>query len=191
MESGQVYGDTVNTAARMVEIALGGQIILSEQAASRLTGPQREKARRFDEVCVKGKKNPIVIYDLVWTPLDTTAIAPVLMHSNNKPGGLTLRYLDETYSLEPAEGQFRIGRSPENDLVVNADSVSRKHGSIAFGRDRFVLSDTSTNGTYVCPEGGESIYLRRESMPLWGRGQFALGVPIPAGCIYTIRYNCG
>jgi predicted component of type VI protein secretion system len=52
-------------------------------------------------------------------------------------------------------------------------SVSRKHATVEFGRDRLVLLDTSTNGTYVETQDGETVFLRREAFPLWGRGRIA------------------
>ena len=189
MESGRMFGDTINAAARVTAIAQGGQIILSESVASRLTGPQSAKARRFDEVCVKGKREEIVVYDLLWKPFNVTAIAPVSGYDRNEIARFTLRYLDGTYALDHAKGAFVIGRDPDSDLIVDVESVSRKHVSIDFQRNRFVLSDTSTNGTYIYPEGGESLYLRRQSIPLWGRGEFALGVRITAGCKCIIHYS--
>lgn len=188
MEDGRMFGDTINTAARIAGIAQGGQIILSEPVASRLTGPEKTKVRRFDEAHVKGKQKAIVIYDLLWRPFDVTSVAPVSIYTDNRTPRITLSYLDETYSLEVGE-EFKIGRSPDSDLIVDLDSVSRKHVVIEFRRDRFVLSDTSTNGTYVYPEDGESIYLRRQSLPLWRRGRFSIGAPVTAGCRYIIGYN--
>jgi len=188
IEGGRMFGDTINTAARIAGIAQGGQIILSEPIASRLTGAHRTKVRRFDEAHVKGKQKAIVVYDLLWRSFDVTSVAPVSLYTENESPRITVSYLDKAYSLK-AEKIFVIGRSPDSDLIVDVEAVSRKHVTIEFRRGRFVLSDTSTNGTYVYPEDSELIYLRRQSLPLWGRGQFSVGAPTTAGCRYIIGYH--
>lgn len=45
---------------------------------------------------------------------------------------------------------LRIGRGPDNDLVLEGDSVSRRHTHIERrGNDWYAVDDRSTNGTYV------------------------------------------
>jgi pSer/pThr/pTyr-binding forkhead associated (FHA) protein len=51
-------------------------------------------------------------------------------------------------SLKPHE--TRIGRAPTNDIVVDADRVSRAHASIVIGPTGATLNDLgSRNGTFV------------------------------------------
>lgn len=45
--------------------------------------------------------------------------------------------------------QVTIGRDPESDIVVDLDSVSRRHATIHLGSMAFVEDHGSTNGTYV------------------------------------------
>lgn len=48
------------------------------------------------------------------------------------------------------EGALTIGREPENTLVVDVDSVSRRHARIDLRDGSFVVADLgSTNGTFV------------------------------------------
>ena len=42
-------------------------------------------------------------------------------------------------------------------------------------RDKFVLIDHSSNGTYVTVQGEPEIVLRREELTLRGRGQVSFG----------------
>jgi len=45
---------------------------------------------------------------------------------------------------------LRIGRGPDNDIVLEGDSVSRRHTHLERrGDDWFAVDDRSTNGTYV------------------------------------------
>jgi len=193
VEEGRMFGDTINTAARMAGIARGGQIVASEQVVNRLTDILRARARRFDEVKVKGKQHKIVVYDLPWRMTNLTRIQPpAASPSSSEPTlTLTLRFRQHSHSLRANRSDFSIGRSVGNDLVVMWGSVSRTHATVAFGRERFVLADKSTNGTYVQTQDGETVYLRRESLPLWGRGRIGLGAPLTEGSDHVIEFECG
>jgi len=174
----------------MAAIAQGGQIIASEDVVKRFTDPFKDLARRFDRVKVKGKQEPIVVYDLLWQPALVTEILPSASHADAPLTGLSLSYEGQDRRLDPGRGAFSIGRAPSNDLVVMSGSVSRKHATVELGRDRFVLLDTSTNGTYVETQDGETVFLRREAFPLWGRGRIALGAPAVEGLAHLIEFEC-
>jgi class 3 adenylate cyclase len=192
VEEDRIFGDAVNTAARMAAIARGGQIIASEDVVKQLESPFNTVARRFDRVKVKGKSEPIVIYDLLWQPAQVTEIhSAALADGTVAAEGLKLCYRGDCRRLQPAHGTFAIGRSNDNDLVVPSGSVSRRHATVEFGRDRFVLLDMSTNGTYVQTQDGEAVYLRRESFPLWGQGRIALGAPVQDGQTHIVDFECG
>ena len=192
VEEGRMFGDTINTAARMAGIARGGQIVASEDVVKRLAGPLRTMARCFDEVKVKGKQHKIVVYDLPWKMTNLTMIQPAARSSAaSEPAlTLTLRFRRDCHRLRADQSEFNIGRSPGNDLVVMSGSVSRTHATVEFGRERFVLTDKSTNGTYVQNQDGETVYLRREALPLWGRGRIALGAPLAEGSDHVVEFEC-
>lgn len=74
-----------------------------------------------------------------------------------------------------------MGRGSGCALIVEAGLVSRVHAKIEYRRGKFVLIDQSTNGTFVRSEDNREVYLRREEMPLLGRGHISLGhVAAPA-----------
>ncbi len=53
----------------------------------------------------------------------------------------------------------RIGRAPDNEIVLESPAASRYHATITYGADLPMLADTgSTNGTYV---NGESLLAQR------------------------------
>jgi hypothetical protein len=56
---------------------------------------------------------------------------------------------DEKYPLE-GRGPWSVGRSQENDIVINDPNVSRRHARISRADDGFVVEDLgSTNGTLL------------------------------------------
>ncbi|MFC6672948.1 FHA domain-containing protein [Marinobacterium aestuariivivens] len=61
----------------------------------------------------------------------------------------------ERFALEP--GLIRIGRAPDNDLVLDDPSVSSRHAELGFQHGQWTLTDLqSTNGSYVGDEAAES-----------------------------------
>ena len=60
--------------------------------------------------------------------------------------------------------------------MVESNWASRSHLEITWKRDKFILTDHSTNGTTLRIASGESVFLKRESYPLIGKGSFTLGV---------------
>ena len=61
-----VFGDSVNVAARMTALAKGEQILLSGFTAETLSVPLRARVREIDHLTVKGKHQDIGIFELIW-----------------------------------------------------------------------------------------------------------------------------
>jgi len=82
-----------------------------------------------------------------------------------------------------------MGRDERCDLVVKSYFASRRHAVIEMSRDRFVLTDQSSNGTFVVPESGHEIFLKRESLPLLGDGTISLGAAPSDDTSYTVAFH--
>ena len=68
-----------------------------------------------------------------------------------------------------------LGRDPGHELSVDSKLASRNHAQIEYSNGKFVLSDHSTNGTFVLTGEDETIHLHRETFLLQGSGQISLG----------------
>jgi len=66
--------------------------------------------------------------------------------------------------------------------------VSRVHARIEMRRTKFILVDQSTNGTFILPQGGQMVHLRRDEMPLEGEGLINLGKEATPDAPMVIRY---
>ena len=58
---------------------------------------------------------------------------------------------------------------------MRGNLISRMHARIEFNRNRFMLTDQSTNGTFVQIDGQEEAFVRRDSVQLKGEGMIGLG----------------
>lgn len=174
LESGDVFGDAVNVAARMAGLAKGGQIITTADSVEALPPTLRASTRHLDRIPVKGKAEDIDIFEVIWQSEDVTRMATGLIKTEVKTARLKLNYHAESAELMHDTLPFILGRGKKADMVVNDTMASREHARIECRRGKFILTDMSTNGTYVITPEGPS-YLRREDLVLSGQGRIALG----------------
>ncbi len=176
VERGDVFGDAVNVAARMADVAKGGQIITTRAAVRKLSAALQESTRHLDRIQVRGKGSELDIYEVIWQPEDVTRIVtPVLL--NDMDVGrvrLHLRYRETEIDIGNSSEAVILGRGQKADLVVDDSMASREHARIECRRGKFYLTDHSTNGTYLKSLDGTS-YVRREEVQLAGAGSIGLG----------------
>jgi len=186
---GDIFGDTVNTAARMAGIAKGRQIILSDETAQLLSLSLKEKTREFDKVHVKGKSEEMLISELVWENAGVTQMVSFDNLVSQLKQYLILTCVGKELKSDSDGADLQLGRSDECDLIVDAKLASRYHARITVRRGQFVLSDQSTNGTYVQSEDGDLYFLRRDEMALKGSGVISLGAQIEHQGDWLIKYQ--
>lgn len=167
-----VFGDSVNMAARLASVANSGEVLCSQDLYDQLGGKYRAMLRFFGPRHFKGK----------------TAVSNIYLFSDAVPGQATeitfheeeereradaarltndgvraaLRFAYQTF-IASAEKPILMGRSPECDLVVPLPWVSRKHATIEVRGEQVYLTDSSTSGTYVALAGQVPFVVRRES----------------------------
>lgn len=191
-ESGDVFGDAVNLAARMCELAVADQIITTRATADLLSSRLRTGIRDLGHATVKGKREDIQICEVIWhNDVEMTLMPTMLpgMAARTTRIGITLSHAGQRLALTGQRPRASIGRDKSSDLVVSDVMASRHHARIELRNGKFVLIDQSTNGTYVS-EGGKTIFLHREELPLVGSGYFTLGHKSPADLPETIHYSC-
>jgi adenylate cyclase len=189
MEGGDVFGDAVNVAARMAAQAKGGQIITTQSTVDLLAPILRASTRFVDRAPIKGKKEEIEIYEIIWQEEDVTRMATGMMSEDMKPEvKLRVRYADKDIVLNKERSSLVMGRSNSCDLPINEKLASRQHVRIEMRRDKFFIIDQSTNGTHVLIENAEEEFLRREEMPLQGAGQISLGKSFAEGPTEIVKF---
>jgi adenylate cyclase len=102
---GDVFGDTVNLAARLTEMAAKGQIITSLDTVQKLEPIQRLDCRTLYEIQVKGKEKGVPLCEVLWTDTDD-ATTMVAQHATTDAGE-TLRIVYKTRVIELSEDHRR------------------------------------------------------------------------------------
>jgi adenylate cyclase len=173
---GDVFGDAVNVAARVVEIARPGQVLITDSCFENVPLLGRSRIRTIDCITVRGRSVETTIMEVMWQRGRTaTTVVPPVPRSHDDEGCVILGHAGRIYTVAQQSNPFLIGRDASCQLVIANSMASRQHASIEWRRGKFVLSDRSTNGTFILPEGGRSIHLRREAFVLQGAGIIGLG----------------
>ena len=189
----QLYGDAVNTAARMSDIAKKFEIVLTAAAQAQLPEPIRwRNLRLIPKVPVKGKPEPMDIYLLPNEKQKLTDYRPPL-HAKARAITLQLRYGTTLVIVDAAAAACLIGRDDECRMKIDHRLVSRRHASIECVSGKFFLQDHSTNGTYVTEAGGggEATLVQREIFQLKGTGAISLGIEPAANPDHCIVFSLG
>jgi class 3 adenylate cyclase len=174
---GDVFGDTVNLAARLTEMASKGQIITSLETVQMLEPIQRLDCRALYEIPVKGKDKGVAICEMMWTDTDDATQLVSSRAATDGTDTLRLVYRSRVVNLSQEHPSLVVGRDATADLVVPDRMASRTHCVIERRQDKFVLTDRSANGTYLSIDGDREIVLRREESLLRSHGYIALGQP--------------
>jgi len=73
VDKNHIAGDVVNTAARIQSEAVADQILISKDVYSRVCESEDILCRFHNKIGVKGKKEPLELYRVVWQDEDTVA----------------------------------------------------------------------------------------------------------------------
>jgi class 3 adenylate cyclase len=185
-----VFGDTVNLAARLVGQAGKGQIITSLETMAMLGPVYRAWTRRLYSIQVKGKTTEVELCEVLWRQgADTTALVPNRAPAKPRLIVLRLKYRERELIRRREQDSITIGRDQNAGLVVAEAMASRLHCTIERRQGKFVLADHSTNGTYVTPEGEAEMLLQREEFTLGKHGWIACG-QARAATSDLIEYFC-
>ncbi|MFK7994445.1 MAG: adenylate/guanylate cyclase domain-containing protein [Granulosicoccus sp.] len=196
-DSGDVYGNAVNVAARVAGFANASEIYTTEDTVYQLSPQMRKAATFLDHVDFKGIEQPLPVYRIQWQeestqkPTEDTRIVTAVSRTSKYRSDMVLELSMGalTIRIDKDNPQIRIGREVDNDFVIRHESTSRYHASIELQRGRFLISDSSTNGTYLIRQGTNALFVRRESISLDSTGIIGAGWHPSASDAEQISYR--
>jgi len=188
-EEGDVFGDAVNVAARMVALAKQRQILTTEETVNSLPAKLRGAARCIDRTTIKGKSGEVDIYEIVWEHHAVTVMLDGSLEGMAMRSRLELSFAESILEVDIDRPAATLGRQTHNDIIVNDSRVSRSHARIEYRRGKFVLIDQSTNGTFVLMQSKKSIHLKRDEAVLLGSGIIGLGREVTPESTMAVHFS--
>jgi class 3 adenylate cyclase len=199
MESGEVveidgdcYGDAVNSAARLADLAGAEQILATQRVRDALAPLQQAQLRSLGPMYLRGKSEVTEVFRVEWQA-DRDADATVMgmsMFKAGKESSLELSAQGQTLRLDARGEKLTLGRASTASLSLNDSRVSRVHATVDWRGGHFVLSDASSFGTWVYMGNQTApVVLRRTDCYLVGQGQIVLGCEREADNAPTVAFS--
>lgn len=176
------------TATRLATLLGDGGIVISGAIVDTLT-----PALRQNVIPVLHPKAWIPAHTLTWEGGEAAASSNCQFASdmiiNSPPPCIVLRLGDREYAFGDDKPFIAVGRDPLSDVVINDPKASRRHFRIINQRDRCVVVDQSTNGTYITHCEGGALMVKHEMAGLRGKGWITLGHPYEPNDRYVIEFE--
>ncbi len=175
---GDCYGDAVNSASRLADLASADQILTTQRVCDALPAEQKAQLRSLGPMYLRGKAEVTEVYRVDWQPEreNDATVMGVSMFKPQAQGLLEISANGQTLRLPPRGERLTLGRSVTANLAINDSRVSRIHATVEWRGGQFVLSDVSSFGTWVyMGNQSEPVVLRRTECYLVGNGLITLG----------------
>lgn len=192
-ESGDVFGDAVNVAARIAALTRARQILATQEVVDLLPAEMRQIARPVMRAELRGKESALNMFQILWEKDDTMSTR-IGMSAFRKPpetqrqNELLLRYRQHVVTLSEGNRSALLGRGDTCTLVIHNNFASRQHARIEYNFGKFLLSDHSANGTYIRFGDNQVVQLHQQQIVLHGSGSISLGEPFSEAPTETIEY---
>ncbi len=175
-----VFGDAVNVAARITAITRARQIMTTRAAVESLPQDLRDKARELKRAELRGKDESFDMFQIQWELEDTTKTRiglPAFRKPADTKHELMLRYRQKVVALNEKQKSVMLGRGEACDLMIYNTFASRQHARIECSFGKFLLTDHSSNGTYVRFSDNQVVQVNNQQIVLHGSGSISLGEP--------------
>lgn len=191
LSKGDVFGDTMNVCARLVVIANPEQILTSAQTVEALSPGLRTRCRALFPTRIKGRAGEVEVSEVMWRydPATTETNLTRADFARAVQLSLKLIYRGNLFVVSRTRPTITMGRDDGNDVVIASLFASRFHAKVSTREGHFVLTDLSSNGTFLLvDENTGEVHLRREEAVLSGRGWIGLGKNASTHGEHSVRY---
>ncbi len=186
-ENNDVFGDTVNVAARMAGLAKGMQIMTTGATVRSLSPMLRLSTRNIAALAIKGKDDDVAVSEVIWQGGEELTMSTSSIMMAEPAATLLLEHHSKTWELD--HGSVVLGRDVQCNIVVNDRNASRQHARVERRRDKYFLVDQSTNGTFVSFAGEPEVVLRREEIMLRSKGRIGFGHSVDLPDTETVSFT--
>lgn len=187
VEGKDAHTQAISVAVRELVKAKAGQIVTTQETAGNLSAQYEVKFGASD-VSAGGR-----LFEIL--PPANPQEEMTRIASLGDRAGKKLRLLWRQSDLTKKETVLyndrpliTFGREEGNDIVIENNMASRRHGRLEYRRGSIYITDNSTNGTFVFPETGAKFKVYKNEHTLSPRGYFCLGEELCESHPLTIHF---
>jgi class 3 adenylate cyclase len=178
-EDSDIFGNTVNVAARVTAITRAGQTLATREVLDALPAHLQGNLKLIMRAEFKGKQDHQEVYQVVSEQNDVQATRcgiPAYRKSPDSSGDeMLLRHGKAALKICKGRSSVSLGRAEMCDMVVHSEFASRLHTRIEQRFGKFFIADQSANGTYIRFSDGSIVHLARQEIRLKGNGSISMG----------------
>ena len=169
VQVGEFSGPVLDATKKMVTRAKPSQIIASQQFIDQVAGEDIETKHLGSVNDQSGKIDIIeIVTQHSGKGAEHEAQAPAAQEgaAANTATQTVLMFQGTQIIVGESQPIVVMGRDVNNDFIVNVETASRQHARVEYENGCFVISDHSTNGTYVQLTGGQPVFLKQQQIQL-------------------------
>lgn len=196
---GDCYGDAVNVASRLSDLSGPDHIWATRTVVSQLASLDDEvRFRSLGTIPLRGRSQAAEVFQVDWEADDVAghhltrpAVLPeTRLRKAPAAAGIRLAWVEREQRFRVRDLPLHLGRSEAAEFPVTDDRVSRLHARLEWRNGSFVLTDTSSYGTWVrFATGPGELALRRDECTLVGAGEIALGGSFADFTVPTVHFE--
>lgn len=193
---GDCYGDAVNVASRLSDLASPHEIWISSPDLDYTRETNGIRYRPLGQINIRGRVEPCMVHQIEWHEDESSDFITMQGNFGQDPKGdalgqeIALSYQDQIRSYMCFDLPLHVGRIRHCEFIVADPRVSRTHIRLEWRNGRIVLVDVSSYGTWIRFSGSRSeVLLRREECVLYGEGEIGLGAPFSDSTVPTVRFK--
>ncbi len=188
-QDADIYGDAVNTAARLATLAKPSEVLIGDTVFADLSDEIQTLCVSMGGIKLKGKKDATHVHSFTVSALATQTVLfgaaePSL---GRRTESVTLNTDTNKVTLMDAQSA-KIGRSSACNLVLDHPWVSREHGSFELRSAQLEYTDHSSSGSTVITAEGQEFAIHRRSLLLNGEGVVLVGTRDRAAHSSVVHY---
>ena len=189
-EDNDIFGDAVNVASRVTSITRANQIMTTAAVVDKIPLGMHDKIRKITRADIRGKQEQIDIYQIMWEQDDmgSTRIGISAFRKPLNENQLVLTCKGKDIRINEYNNKINMGREDNCQVAIKNEFVSRQHATIELHSGNFIITDHSSNGTFI--KSGDSVTrLSRDNTKLSGSGIISLGQPFTDNPPEVVEYR--
>ena len=174
-DGNDIFGDAVNIAARVISLSKERQTLITGTTKERLDFEKRCYIRYLDSITLKGKIDKINVYEYIWDDENTTVLLEASKNISQFNVSMELIWENNIIIMDENRPFVTIGRQSNNDFILCYENVSRIHACLEYKKEKFIITDKSSNGTHIQFDNGEKVHIKLDEAILSGSGFISAG----------------